>query len=240
MPTYAAGPTTPVSVSEHNKSSTNNANASTVPPVTLSMRKGGPSFMERPTPVMGARGIPFGHIHDGGILPWEGHDENGDPSYDPMELTPEGSGSTFGRQASREPNSDTVMTPPRSDHESPGTQAAKSRQGSMAQSQQQSQQQPPPQDASADMDTQPTSTSYGLPGQYNGSESVDFGQLLQMTPGLANIQLPTGWESMQIPGLTPGTSIPDAEEFQKMMQDMSSWEGGEPLVGDQWYMNGPR
>ena len=76
------------------------------------------------------------------------------------------------------------------------------------------------------------------PGQMN-TNTEDFSQYFQMTPGMSNVQLPQGWENMSFQGMTPGASGPEAEQFQKMMQDMNGWEGGEPLVQDQWYTNGP-
>ncbi|KAL9055208.1 MAG: hypothetical protein Q9162_003701 [Coniocarpon cinnabarinum] len=209
-------------------------------PVTLSMRQN-----EQPAS-QSNRDIPFGHTHDGGLFPWQ------DQPGDPMDLANENGsmGHTYLGQPSGTSRISTVLTPPRSDHESPLSQNSypqKHRQGStpgsMA-SQQQEIPDPP--------EVVPTATSYGFAGQYNmgsmpqqqasqtnTSNTEDFSQFFQMTPGMSNIQLPQGWENMNVPVMTPGASNREMEEFQKMMQDMNGWEGGEPLVQNQWYTNGP-
>ena len=227
------------------------------------------TYAQQANPVAGEHEIPFGHTHDGGIFPWQG-DEAQAQEGDAMDLTPEGSGRapllpTMGQPSGIASQSSSsgpaVMTPP-SNHDSPYSETNPNRrtsqQNSNIQSRQQRQQPQPQQRQSAPdpPETAPTSTSYGFPGQYSTGSGLtpgpsqggtgqtnnleDISQLFQMTPGLSNVQLPPGWENMQFPGMTPGASGQDMEEFAKVMEEMQAWDGGEPLVQDQWYTNAPR
>lgn len=100
-----------------------------------------------------------------------------------------------------------------------------------------------------------SNTSYGFPGQYGqdaasfqtqqqqqqsraqtSAQQMNIEDFSQFIPNPSSVynQLPQGWETMSFPGLTPGAGGQDTEEFAKMLADVESWAGGEPLVQDGW------
>lgn len=165
------------------------------------------------------------YSHTSGILPYGSNARPGDPMETSQADTSSGPGY----------HSRTVMTPPADQDGNYNDDGSSNQhhQGSIPSIQMPS-----------------TNTSYGFSGQYasNGDSYQSSRQQTQQRGQQMNVEdfsqfmplsasgysLPAGWETMSFPGLTPGAEGSDAEDFAKMLNNVESWPGGEPLMQDSW------